>query len=187
MRLFVAIQLPDDVRRHLRETQSATADALDPQRKLVAWTPADNFHLTLKFLGEVAAAQMPALLELLPSHAAVAPFSLRIGSPLLFPSEGRARIVAVTLLDQVDRAGSLADALDAACAPAGIARENRPWLPHITIGRAKHRLPRRQTPEMEPGPAFVVNSLHLMSSDLRPTGPVYRVVAELPFTSPRSK
>jgi len=187
MRYFLAIQLPIEVRRHLRAMQLMIAGRLDPLRKIVSWNPIDNFHLTLKFLGEVDEAQVPALRRLPEPRAAIAPFSMRIGGPLLLPPYGHIRVISANVLGEVARARSLAEALDADCGAIGIAREVRPWLAHVTIGRVRRRLERCQMPDAEPGPTFVVNSMALMSSELRPAGPVYGLIAEFPFTQSPAK
>ena len=114
MRLFVALDLPGDL---------VLPDPPDPPWRPV---PAANRHVTLVFIGDADTA--PALAEAPPRAV------LRVTRPLLLPPR-RPRVLAVGL---EDASGELT-AYQARLARALDRVEDRPWLPHVTVGRARDR------------------------------------------------
>ena len=126
MRLFVALDLPGDL---------VLPDPPDPPWRPV---PAANRHVTLVFIGDADTA--PALAEAPPRAV------LRVTRPLLLPPR-RPRVRAVGLKDT---SGELT-AYQARLARALDRVEDRPWLPHVTIGRTRERVRREAAvPEVAP-------------------------------------
>jgi 2'-5' RNA ligase len=128
-RLFVALDLPDD----LRDALAGIADAVATRYGGRA-VPRDNLHGTIAFLGDVDPVRAPALEEAL-DEAAGPPLRVRLGSLVARPSAGRARLVAVELEDVsgdlAERWGRIARAFAVA---AGIPADERVW-PHVTLAR----------------------------------------------------
>jgi len=192
MRLFFAAELPEDVRGHLLRLR----DELERhQYGRVKWERPENLHLTLKFLGEVPDADVPALCEAVKQVAAPAPFRLQPDGWVFFPERGPVRIVAAGVGGDTGRLILLQRAVESACEAVGYPRDARAYHPHLTIGRAKDGLPHHirgkywqrpsgQIPSGsdELGPAFDVNEFVLMESLLRPEGPLYTPVARFPLT-----
>lgn len=109
----------------------------------IAWVAADNFHLTLKFLGEVPAAGLPEIEAALGAAVAPAePFTLGVRGLGAFPSPERARVIWAGTAEGAGGATSLAARVDEALERLGFAREPRPFTPHVTLGRARE--PRRR-------------------------------------------
>jgi 2'-5' RNA ligase len=109
----------------------------------VAWVAADNFHVTLKFLGEVAAASLPQIEATLGAAAApAAPFTLGVRGLGAFPSPARARVIWAGAAEGAGAAIRLAARVEEALEPLGFVRETRPFVPHVTLGRARE--PRRR-------------------------------------------
>lgn len=139
MRLFIALNFPDDVRLALFEA-AAPLRASAPGAR---WTSAEKLHLTIKFLG----ARAPALVEALAGALDAvglrhAPIELRIGGIGAFPNAWRARIVWIGI-EATAPLVALQHDLDDACGAIGIAREDRPFHPHVTLARIGPRVPRR--------------------------------------------
>ncbi len=132
MRLFVALELPASHRASLTEVCERG------RRGGVRWVPAENVHLTLKFLGEVDEARIPKIEEALASVAARArPFPLSLAGCGCFPNVRAPRVVWLGLAEGAGEAQALAGAVEDALRPVGFAPERRPFKPHLTIGRVK--------------------------------------------------
>jgi RNA 2',3'-cyclic 3'-phosphodiesterase len=186
MRCFVAIDPSAGARAAIAEVQRrvrANAGAAD-----VRWVDPEVIHLTLKFLGEVAEARVPAVAETLRVVAApVAPLALALGGLGAFPTVRRARVVWIGVTAGAAEVARLAGGVDQALAAVGFVPEARPWSAHLTVGRV--RSPRGMghlaaaiegAPRAEIG-AWTVREMVLYRSHLRPTGAVYEAVARLPL------
>jgi len=132
LRLFIAVDLSADVRAMLRDTQAR----LQHQRLPVRWVDPDGAHVTLKYLGVVQPGQVD---ELATHLAALAtrhqPFTLRTGALGAFPDSRRARVVWVAVDGDHAALGRLRDDVEYMIAPLGFPTEERPFAPHLTLGR----------------------------------------------------
>ena len=180
VRAFVAIRLDDATRSALR----AQIDRLRAAAPYVAWVPAENLHLTLKFLGNVEANSLEDVTAAL--EAAVrdsAPFDLEIRGLGAFPAPTRARVVWAGVTAAQEAMVTLAGRIEAALEPVGFPREARPLSPHVTLGRV--RAPRkdpRLARLIESGAAVEFGTLRagavwLMRSDLSSRGARYSEIA----------
>ena len=134
MRLFIAIELSDEVKAALRASQRMLS-AFD---RTVRWVTDEQMHLTLKFLGEVAddaVEEVNVAAELVVE--ASLPFEMVIAGCGCFPPGGRVRVVWVG----VDEPGGALAACGARCearyTEIGFDRERRPFSPHLTLGRVR--------------------------------------------------
>lgn len=136
MRCFVAVDVPEGLRAAVGAAQArlrAAAPAAD-----VRWTEPAGFHLTLKFLGEVAERRAGELVAAL--GAAVAgrpPPALAAGGLGAFPAVRRARIVWLGLTAGAADLAALAAAVERALVPLGFPAEVRPFHGHVTLGRVR--------------------------------------------------
>src|SRR4051812_40469786 len=130
MRLFIAIELPEDLRNQLHQW----CQQFGPELKSVRWTPTSNLHLTLKFLGSVDETIERELVKRLKSLR-FNPMSLRLCDLELLPSARNVRVVAVNVSGEVDRLLQLRGEIERQCAELGFKTEHRPFHPHVTIGR----------------------------------------------------
>jgi 2'-5' RNA ligase len=131
MRAFLAFELPDDVRAELARAQEALRQALGEGP--FGWTPPENWHLTLKFLGHVPDPGR-VLSAVRPLCAAAAPISLRLAGLGTF---GTRVIWAGLEAAGGDALTRLAGAIDRACVPLGFQGEDRPYAAHITLARVR--------------------------------------------------
>jgi RNA 2',3'-cyclic 3'-phosphodiesterase len=174
MRLFVSIELPEDVRRHLGHIQKR----LEPIIK-AKWTALEQFHLTLKFLGETADSQITEIVDRLRAVRIEEAIRLRTGGVVCFPPHGPIRIIAAGMKDEAEACARLQAEIESACHAAGFALEGRAWKPHVTVGRVKDRTPAgarsaviaacENLSEAE----FEVDEFCLMQSSLDRNGPTY--------------
>ncbi len=186
MRCFVAIDLPDDVRRALEAAQ-ATLRAAAP-RADVRWVSAAAMHLTLKFLGDVSPEHCASVQAAIAGvTAGTPPIPLHASGLGVFPGPARPRVIWAGLAGGLGELGALAAAVERALAPLGFPPEQRPFRGHVTLGRV--RSPRGFAPLERalggaPGAAFgrwSVTEVVLYRSHLGPAGSRYEALAHLPL------
>jgi len=146
----------------------------------VAWVVPGNLHFTLKFLGAVPEARIEAIAGALSEAGrAASPFEARIRGLGAFPSAACPRVVWAGVTDGAAQMTELARRVDTALAALGFAREERPFSPHVTLGRARRpgrnpaladALERATAREFGRIP---VPSASLMRSELGPRGARY--------------
>ena len=146
------------------------------------WTRAENLHVTLKFLGEVAQDKVPAAVEILRGVPAEFPIPLRFQTLGFFPNERRPRVLWVGL-DSSQSLSNLAMAIDESLAALGVAREERDFSPHLTLARAKEGTPALKLREaiangvLRGFGEMNATSFHLIGSKLKSTGAEYTTLA----------
>lgn len=178
MRLFIAIELSDEVRAALAEVQAS----LGKWSQMVRWIDAAQLHMTLKFLGETPQSNVRAIHQALASAAAaVSPFELALADCGCFPPRGPTRIVWVGTTDETGRLTLLVEAVEAGVAPLGFPREDRPFAPHLTVGRIRDdRSGGQIRTAMQTAKVRCVSQrvdhVTLMQSQLSPQGASYSVV-----------
>jgi RNA 2',3'-cyclic 3'-phosphodiesterase len=181
-RAFVALLIDDAVRASV----DAEIERLRPWSRAVAWVPPANLHVTLKFLGEQSDARLAdATAAVAEAAADASPFHLAFHGLGAFPGLERPRILWIGMAEGAASARGVQARLDAALERRGFPRDDRPWHPHLTIGRVFDE--RRWRREAQPGlyPAIAeasrrafgtvtVSHVSLMRSDLSPRGARYR-------------
>lgn len=195
IRAFIAIELENDIRAALdavtRQLQAECAAAGgEAARKAVRWVPAANIHLTLKFLGEVSAANVEALARMLKAEARRhAPFSIAVTGLGAFPNVRRPRVIWIGN-EAPNGLNALQRAIEAETRALGYPSEDRPFSPHLTLGR----ISQNATPGEASAVAQALNRVqvgrlgcihvdrvHLFQSDLRPSGAVYTSLYAFPL------
>jgi 2'-5' RNA ligase len=169
LRLFCALQLPGETVEALTRWQARHLSA----GRVV---PPEHMHVTLAFLGSRPAADVPAIVrELAAASTAAAPVRLRsgryretrsVGMVVLDDLDGAATAIAANVGERLERVGVYR-------------REQRPWLPHVTVLRFRER-PRLAPPAPDLGELRVVRSA-LYRSALGPAGARYDVLESLPL------
>lgn len=179
MRSFVAIELQEKLRASLgklvAELRSCGAD--------VKWVRPEGIHLTLRFLGEIDPAQVElihlALGEVVSAHE---PFVLTAKGLGCFPSMEQARVVWVGLDGETWRLSTLQREVEKALVELGFPRENRPFRPHLTLGRvrsprARHALVSRiRSMERVDLGELQVHAVAQFKSELLPGGARYSLL-----------
>jgi 2'-5' RNA ligase len=190
LRAFIAVEIPSSIQQAIFACTGDLQRALGPS--LVRWVPVENLHLTLKFLGDVSPANVDLLSDMLTAEAAhSAPFSLRLNGLGSYPTPRRARVIWVGI-DAPAALLALQRAIESAAARLGYETEERPFSPHLTIGRVKQplsaanqqtvRLALERTQVGDLGTAEV-EAVHLYKSDLKPSGSVYTRLFSAPLKS----
>jgi 2'-5' RNA ligase len=148
----------------------------------VRWVPANNIHLTLKFLGEVSVANMQSLARMLKAEAMrQTPFMIHVAGLGAFPNVRRPRVIWVSS-EAPPNLAALQRAIEAETRALGYPPEDRPFSPHLTLGRISQSAtpPEATAVSQALGKVNVgdlgclrVDKVHLFQSDLRPNGAVY--------------
>lgn len=183
IRAFIAIELPETIHQKLDEIEKQIQTrAGERARRAVRWVPASNMHLTLKFLGEVSTGNVQALAQILKNEAnRHARFELTIQGLGAFPNLRHPRVIWVGTEGPAELA-NMQKAIDAETRQLGYPAEERPFSPHLTLGRISQNAHPdeiaqvvRALSEMQVGMLgqVPVERIHLFRSDLRPAGAVY--------------
>ena len=187
MRLFVAVHLDPALRPAVEAMRRQLVEAWPRGQELVKWVEPHNLHFTLKFLGEVEEARLQGVLAALRVVEASAPFRLQLVGLGAFPRPRGARVLWVGVGEGAAQLSRLAARVEDALGPLGFPREDRPFSPHLTIGRL--RVPAHH-PELEAVlgrksdveiGSQSVQSVELVQSVLRRPGPEYTVVRSYPL------
>jgi 2'-5' RNA ligase len=167
IRAFLAVELSGPA----REAAAGLARELAERSPGVRWARPEGYHVTLRFLGDVAPGRIPALARRVgQAVAGQAPFAMRLGAPRLFPDARRPRVVALGL-EPEQELGALAAAVERGVVAAGVPAEARPFRAHLTLGRVREPGARVALPaSAPPAPAWTVREVILFQSELRPEG-----------------
>ncbi len=185
MRLFFGVFPPPRV----QQAVGAVIETLRRPGDGISWVKEDNLHYTLRFMGELgedgarraAEAAFEAAAKVRVFEAALVGF----GS---FPNPRHARVLWAGMAEGAEPLTSLAFALEAALAHRGFVRAERPFAPHLTIGRVRQRdqdwSARLAEARLAPADGrFTVERLCLVQSTLSPKGSIYQVRADAPLAS----
>ena len=135
-RVFIAIELPPDVRRRLTQHINQLRAAVPDVR--ASWSREQNLHLTMKFLGDTPVANIEKLAQASERAArSSAPIKLVIGGCGAFPPRGQPRVLWIGIEDTSNNLATLQQRLEKECATEGFACESRPFHPHLTIARVR--------------------------------------------------
>ena len=212
LRGFIGLPLPETWQQGLARVTLRLSGEL---RSRISWTRPGNWHLTLKFLGEVDEARLPDLSDLsdlsglpglsdlsdLPGLSdlsdlsdliralraiSFAPFALAVGRAGGFPQAGAPRVLWAGLTQGQAESARLAAQVEQALVPLGFAPEERPFAPHLTLGRVRQAsqddawaLVERAV-ALEPWSVAQVDRFVPWRSELGPGGPRYSRLAEFP-------
>lgn len=190
MRTFVAIELSADLKHALENVQTALQGQLQQSigpNVHIQWIRPESLHLTLKFLGDIDEARVPAIGGVLERVArAQTAFAVEASGAGVFPDIRAPRIVWAGLTGAVDKLMQLAAAVESALAPLGFPSEGKPFAPHLTVARVKEGQ-RDVGRALASGNvleqvgrvgALPVRAMALMQSELHATGSIYTRVRE---------
>lgn len=185
IRLFVALELPASVRAALGALAARLRAA---SGRGVRWTDPNSIHLTLKFIGEIAAARLDAIRGALAGVRSGQPIDVAFRGIGWFPNARHPRVFWAGVEADASLA-RLAEDVERALEPLGIAREAREFRPHLTLARIKSEEAldglRREveslgTPEL--GRASY-SEFDLMQSTLHRNGAVYTRLGRFAFAA----
>ncbi|MBW2990178.1 RNA 2',3'-cyclic phosphodiesterase [Candidatus Woesearchaeota archaeon] len=178
MRLFIAIDLPEEVKQVIEEIKKPIKDikGVKPVRK-------QNLHLTMKFLGEIEDDKVKKIVEAL-GKVEFKPFNLSLGKLGFFPNEKRIRVLWIDAVP-AEPLKILKQEIDKALPEF---KDDHPFKNHLTFARIKYiasEEDKKNILELITNTAvekkeFLVDKFVLYKSTLMPEGPVYKVLGLFP-------
>jgi RNA 2',3'-cyclic 3'-phosphodiesterase len=174
MRLFIAVELPEEVRVVLSRGLGGLKRDLPPAR----WVRPEGLHITVKFLGERPRELVDTLDgAVAPALAGLSPVTVGLGGGGFFPHDRRPRVAWVG--GKAPGLESWAQTVEDAAAGLGVEREARSFSLHLTLARLDRPWGAQAVGHflVQVGkwsfPEFVAMELVLLRSELTPAGPVY--------------
>lgn len=182
MRLFIAICLPDKIKRAISDIQKRiNIKDLNPK-----WVSAKDCHITLKFLGEVEKEKTSKIISICKDVSSkYKPFKMSFSTLGAFPKPDYLRVIWIGVKDGYDSLNKLANSFEDELERIGFEKEKRPTSPHLTIARIKYP---QKTKELFPylSKTFIpdemdVKEISLIESKLTPSGPIYATIEGFPL------
>ena len=182
MRLFLAINLPPEVRQAIATEVSAPLQAVAPG---LSWVREPSLHLTVKFLGEQPPEMVSSLVESLQTVGRRNKvMEVEIGGVGAFPNFRRPHVVWIGVSPD-PKLELLHHDVESACEELGIPLDGKPFRPHLTLARVKPRAAdsmtlrtlARTADQLSHVEEVLITSVDLMQSELGPGGSQYRLLA----------
>lgn len=183
IRLFICMNLPDQIHKQVNDL----VHDLKLRGRGVRWVRPEGMHLTLKFLGDTYPDQVDEIASALEQIlAGFKPMTIKVKGLGAFPSYRRPRVLWAGLEEASGELVRLAKAIEVAVVRLGFPREDRPYSPHLTLGRIKmqntliHIINHMQSLNFEAG-EFMPDKVVIMRSDLSRESAVYTPLKLLPL------
>ena len=183
-RLFVSVDLPEELADGVSEIQDEFADASG-----LSVTDSEQAHVTLKFLGDTPADRLDDLcgaLDAAVSEAEVGPFEVTYGGLGVFPNLDYISVVWLGVEEGGEELTRLHEAIEARTTALGFDEEGHEFTPHVTLARMEHaggkELVQELVRERDPTVGTTgVEEIRLTESELTPGGPEYSTVERFPL------
>ena len=177
MRVFIAADLPNELREQLAKVQRE----LDPLTRAARWVAPASIHITLKFIGEVPEKRIETIDTVL-TGLTWKSFTVTVRGVGFFPGNRSPRVFWAGI--KAPTMQELAEQLDSRLESLGFEKENREFRPHITLARARDAKidslfvnAASRYAEHAFG-SFIVDRIYLFKSILKPSGAVYQRIKE---------
>ena len=192
VRLFVALDLDDHARQAIAAVQERVAKALDADRSIRQIDPA-RMHVTLAFLGEIAEAAVPAVIDRLSANIDVRQFAAEFQGLGVFPPRGAPRVLWLGVEAGAEKIVEVQRAVASRVERLGVALERRPFHPHLTLARWRTSRTSRtarpsdrqralSTDTHKPVARVHIDHATLYQSRLSPAGPTYTALTRANLT-----
>lgn len=176
MRVFIAIELPDKIKKELALIQGR----MKPTPNKIKWVEPSSLHITLKFLGEIKEEILQNVFRTVEEVAAeFLPFYIEIKGAGTFPDNSNPRVIWMGIEEGASQLSLLARQLEEKLSREGFPPEKRKWVPHLTLGRVKHLRDREDMKKIinqeqeTSGGRVKVEKITVMQSRLTPQGAIY--------------
>ncbi|MCY2932046.1 MAG: RNA 2',3'-cyclic phosphodiesterase [Planctomycetota bacterium] len=185
-RTFIAVEVNDGVRGCL----NSRCEKLHRHPGAITWVQPRAFHVTLNFLDAIAPARMAEVQAVVAEAAAKArPFDFQVTGLVAMPPKGRPRVIWANVIDPSGELAALQERLCVGLEGIGIPREDRLFIPHVTVARIRFTPATRAVRgdvgslEKEDFGGVHADQVIVFTSDLQADGPVYTPVAKVALGS----
>lgn len=186
IRTFLAIDIPQEITDSMEKIQYRLRNSL--KEGVIRWTKPKSVHLTLKFFGSISERDIEHIMGLLKdSVKGFKPFTLTAEKVGVFPNARQPRVLWLGITGGDNSLITLQKQIDNDLHSIGFPREDRPFRPHLTLGRTKaHRGIEGLATVLEEFKDYKAGilpaeGLTLYRSDLRPEGPKYTRLGYFPL------
>ena len=174
IRTFIAIKLSEDVIEQIAKLQHELKSAT---KEKIKWVNPKNMHVTLKFIGEIAKDRLEQVFEATEYGCrGIIPFDLSMDGLGVFPNFRRPRVIWIGIAQGKDSLSKLAENIDENLSKFGFPKEDRKFKAHLTLARLKFKpknLIEVISEKQFTSSSILVDEVHIIKSDLKPTGPIY--------------
>jgi len=186
MRIFIGIKLDQCAVDHVEKF-------LEPFKKIgspLRWTKPGNIHITVKFIGDVTPEKCTQIEKtLIASTADFSPseFPITLAGCGKFGRGTELDIFWIGIAPPYTPLTQLVEKIETNLSKIGIKKEDRPFTPHITVGRNKKMFNFKPVFQLidehkdQPISGLTVRSVQLFESRLTPDGPIYKLIKEIPL------
>ncbi len=184
MRVFVALDIPEDVRQAI----GGQTNRWEKMCRGARWVRVEGLHVTLKFIGEAQPEMVERIEAQLATIRLAAPVEMSFRDVGFFPNERHPRVFWVGIT-ATPNFGELAAEIERRLETLDIPREQRPFRPHLTLARFKSEdgLDRLREAVRNAGPlefgSTRTGEVHLYRSQLKPGGAEYTRLRTFSFAS----
>jgi 2'-5' RNA ligase len=188
IRVFIAVDLPPAIQESVEKQTAPLRRTLGDD--LIRWVPAQNMHLTLKFIGNIAASHLDFLKQMLTQSVnSQRQFDLQIGGIGSFPNLKRPRVLWVGIHAPADLT-SLQKNVEAGAVRLGYEKEERGFSPHLTLGRVRQNVSAADLQRIRSAlentqigriGTATIEAVHLYKSDLHTDGSIYTKLLSVPL------
>jgi len=189
-RIFIAINLPQKIKNELVQYQKEVEKFFEENIHPIRWTKKENLHITVEFLGYLHDREIEKVKEILREISKkISPFEVELFKICYAPEKEKIPRMIWAVGEKSDVLCKMKRDLDQKLEKEiGFRPEKREFNPHITVGRIRKwqfkAIPLDERPEIERDIElkFKVNSIELMESFLKRTGPEYKIIESFLFS-----
>lgn len=178
-RIFIALDIPEVIRFQALELQNELKKI---NTHKVSWIKPSNFHLTLKFLGEIDGPLLNNIINQIEKYPfELQEFQLKFHTPGAFPTLKHPRILIWNIEKESKSLLCLHQQIEKSLRILDIPEDKRSFQPHLTLGRIRKMAGKLNIIEPRVTPAFLIKEFHLYQSILNSSGASYSKIASYPI------
>jgi len=184
IRAFIAIPLDPKIQHSIEHVQNHLKKTYND----IKWVTPENAHITLKFLGDIDTKQVKSVKEAIANCTQKAKsFTVNLSRLGAFPNSDHPRTIWVGLNDIKQRLSQIVESLDKELGKIGFQSDQKPFHPHITIGRIRFSKSinvlsqSTSNNEIFENCTQIISKITLFQSTLHKEGPIYKSLYQIKF------